>query len=172
MGRGKKQTRGTHTSVVIGGIFIQEQLSRNGKMGGRWKTWVKSLYVTSGRKWTQESGQTSLCWMKSLSGDTNNCHQLSSAGKIPWPNLNKNIWIAVAATGRKNQKLALWRLLSQALTYPNVPVEKSHKSADLHLSPVTYLRAEFTEMTTHIRGLKQEELIHFLRNHLIARPCL
>lgn len=50
---------------------------------------------------------TSLCWMKSPSGDTNNCHQLSRAGKIPWPNSNEELGIAVAATGRKNQKLAL-----------------------------------------------------------------
>lgn len=26
-------------------------------MGGKWKTWLKSLYLTSGRKWTWESGQ-------------------------------------------------------------------------------------------------------------------
>lgn len=31
MGRGKKQTRGTSTSDLIGGVFIQEQLSRNGR---------------------------------------------------------------------------------------------------------------------------------------------
>lgn len=31
MGRRKKQTRGAPTSGLTGGVFIQEQLNRNGK---------------------------------------------------------------------------------------------------------------------------------------------
>lgn len=172
MGRWKKANQRNPTSILIGGVFIQKQLSRSGKMEGKWKTWLKNLYLTSGRKWTRESGQgLYVLDEKPFRRHQQSC-QLSRTGNIPWPNLNEEIWIAVAATGRKNQKPALWPVVSQYLICPNVPVEKSHKSADLHLSPVTYLRAEFTETTTQITGLQQEELIDFLRNRLIARLCL